>query len=455
MDLVSLQENFDTTTAIGRGVVRIVMVFAQLEREQTSERTADIMKHMAKQGRYIGRTLPLGYDNVDKALVVNEPEAAIVKEVFETYIREGSLLKTAQALNKKGYRMKKWITKAGKERGGGRFSKDSVNRMLRDKHYIGQVVHKGQAYEGQHEGFVDEALFQRVQEILDQNRVTATGARHQHTFLLKGLVRCAACDKAMIPAASTGRHGIIYKYYRCLNDQGEYSEKCPIGSVNAEELENLVVQELKELAKDPRIVEGVVEEACGQSAQEVEEFTVKRRGLLAEANELKEKAGKVVNVLARYGDQGDKTDLLMNDLQDFRTREKALRQEADILEFQIQDAASRVISAETVREHFKLFKRVWDHLTTEEQAELMQLLVRRITYFEGPAVMGRDGKRKKKVYPGKVRVDFWDLDALEPLAALTHESPEGVHRLQGLVRRASGGAPRSGRISNSLLGAGW
>ena len=97
VDLISTQENFDTSTAIGRSVIRIVLIFAQLEREQTSERTIDVMAHRAKQGMFNGGYPRLGYDidYENKCLVPNEDEIPIAKEVFTTYLKLGSLSETA------------------------------------------------------------------------------------------------------------------------------------------------------------------------------------------------------------------------------------------------------------------------------------------------------------------------------------------------------------------------
>jgi len=149
VDLVSLQENFDTSTALGRGVIRIVLVFAQLEREQTSERTMDVFAYRAKQGLFNGGYPRLGYD-IDydnKCLIPNALEIPVAKEAFETYIKLGSLSETAKSLNSKGHRMKSWTSKSVNERGGYKFNKNSLSRILKDPIYIGKIKYKGQIYD--------------------------------------------------------------------------------------------------------------------------------------------------------------------------------------------------------------------------------------------------------------------------------------------------------------------
>lgn len=161
IDLISIQENFDTSTAIGRSVIRIVLIFAQLEREQTSERTIDVMAYRAKQGLFNGGYPRLGYDidYENKSLVPNESEIPIVNEIFATYIRLGSLSETAKELNNKGYRLKSWTTSAGRKRVGEKFQKNNVSRILNDPVYIGKVKYKNNIYDGQHKAIVSDDLF--------------------------------------------------------------------------------------------------------------------------------------------------------------------------------------------------------------------------------------------------------------------------------------------------------
>ncbi len=165
VDLVSLHENFDTTTAIGRAVVRIVMVFAQLEREQTAERPLDVMEHRAREGLWNGGYPPLGYDLKDGKLIVNPEEAKVVKLIFEKYLEFASYTKVAKWLNKHGYKTKEFISRRGKKQGGSKFTDTYIARVLKHPVYIGKIKYKGKLYEGQHTPIIDEETFNLVQEI--------------------------------------------------------------------------------------------------------------------------------------------------------------------------------------------------------------------------------------------------------------------------------------------------
>ena len=162
VDLVSLQENFDSTTAVGRAVLRVVLTFAQLEREQVSERTRDVMAHLARSGRYTGRYVPWGYDISDGKLVVNEDEARLVKMAFETYLRVGSLSETATVLNSMGARTKTRTSASGREIGGKPFTKTVLHRVFHDRVYVGEVKHRGEWFPGEHEGIIEPVVFEAV-----------------------------------------------------------------------------------------------------------------------------------------------------------------------------------------------------------------------------------------------------------------------------------------------------
>lgn len=170
VDLVSLQENFDSTTAVGRAVLRVVLTFAQLEREQVSERTRDVMAHLARQGRYTGRYIPWGYDLMDGRLVVNEAEARLVRMAFETYLRVGSLSGTASVLNGLGATTKARTAASGRAVGGRPFTKTILHRVFHHRVYLGEVKHRGEWFPGEHVGLVDEGVFERVGEQLQASR---------------------------------------------------------------------------------------------------------------------------------------------------------------------------------------------------------------------------------------------------------------------------------------------
>ena len=410
VDLISTQENFDTSTAIGRSVIRIVLIFAQLEREQTSERTIDVMAHRAKQGLFNGGYPRLGYDidYENKCLVPNGNEIPVVNEIFTTYLRLGSLSATAMELNERGYRLKTWTTQAGRTRGGERFQKTNVSRILNDPVYVGKVRYKAGVYEGQHKAIISEELFDAVQSILQANNITKTGYRQlENTFYLKGLVRCGSCRSAMAPSFANSK-GHRYFYYRCNVNNDRSKKQCRIGSVHAGKLEKLVIDELKFLAEDPRIIAGVVENATKEQREMTKELAAKKKVLSDRLTKIDKKARNLLEVLGDSGNKNKSAGYFMKELDELDLQAGQLRNEIEGIEFEANNLENKILSADLIRDSFKVFKEVYDHLTPDEKYDLLHLLVKKVVYYEEPGV-DKDGKRT-----GKIKMDLWELPPIDP-----------------------------------------
>jgi len=203
---------------MGRAVIRIVMVFAQLEREQTSERTLDVLQHRAKEGLWNGGYPPLGYDLNDGHLVVNPKEAEIVRIIFQKYLEVASYHKVAEFLNSKGYKIKEFESRRGKRQGGKDFIDTHIARVLKNPVYIGKLQYNGILYQGKHTPLIDENAFNLVQDIISQNTKRAGSIKHKtkHAFLLDGLVKCKECGSFMTPSWAMSK-GERYFYYECTS----------------------------------------------------------------------------------------------------------------------------------------------------------------------------------------------------------------------------------------------
>ena len=160
---VSVTQSFNTTTSMGRLTLNILLSFAQFEREVIGERIRDKFAASRKKGIWMGGWAPLGYDIKDRKLLVNESEAASVRTLFERFLRVGSMTKLVVALRSEGM-----ITKGGKL-----IDKGYVYRILNNRVYMGEAVHKGTAYPGEHQAIIDRTLWDRVHAILGQVRESA------------------------------------------------------------------------------------------------------------------------------------------------------------------------------------------------------------------------------------------------------------------------------------------
>lgn len=172
------------------------MVFAQLEREETAERTLDVMEHRAREDLWNGGYPPLGYDLKDGKLIVNPEEAKVVKLIFEKYLEFASYTKVTKWLNEHGHRTKEFISRRGKKQGRGDFTDTYIARVLKHPVYIGKIKYKGKLYEGQHTPIIDEETFNLVQEIIKSNYKRTTSVKRQikHNFKVWSLWRFYDAD---------------------------------------------------------------------------------------------------------------------------------------------------------------------------------------------------------------------------------------------------------------------
>ncbi|MDP2623640.1 MAG: recombinase family protein, partial [Actinomycetota bacterium] len=190
-----------TATSMGRLTLNMLLSFAQFEREMVSDRTRDKMHAARRRGKWTGGMPPLGYDVAPEGgrLVVNKEEAEQVRAIFGLYAENPSLVTVSQELNRRGWRRKSWTTNEGRQREGKPWDAANLRRVLKDAIYIGKAKLGGEVFPGEHDGIVPKALFQRVQDLLRENRRTGgSAARNKHGALLRGLLRCTPCDAAMV-----------------------------------------------------------------------------------------------------------------------------------------------------------------------------------------------------------------------------------------------------------------
>jgi site-specific DNA recombinase len=246
---VSVTQAFNTNTSMGRLTLNILLSFAQFEREIISERTKDKMGAARKKGRWVGGIPILGYDldRINHKLVINPKETEIVREIFNTYIKEKSLLRTAVILNEKGYRRKTYIPPKGKTMGGQKFQTTTVQYIVKNITYTGKINYAGVIYPGLHEPIISEELFQKAQEILANNRVRGEKTKvSKNMALLSNILRCKACDKVMFHTY-TMRGKYKYRYYVCQSVQKQGSNSCPTRSVNAQAIEDAAIDCLRKM----------------------------------------------------------------------------------------------------------------------------------------------------------------------------------------------------------------
>jgi site-specific DNA recombinase len=242
---VSVTQAFNTTTSMGRLTLNILLSFAQFEREVIGERIRDKFAASRKRGMWMGGYVPLGYAVKERKLLINEPEAAIVRMIFERFVEVGSATTVARALAAEGVRT----------RNGRLIDKGFLYKLLNNRVYVGDAMHKGTAYRGEHDAIITQAMWDKVHAILRESpRKRASYTRAQTPALLKGLL-FGPTGCAMTPT-HTRKGDKLYRYYISQSVLKRGADACQVGRVPAAEIEGAVVCQLRGLLRSPEIVVG-------------------------------------------------------------------------------------------------------------------------------------------------------------------------------------------------------
>lgn len=170
VSFVSVTQQFNTTSSMGRLTLNVLLSFAQFEREVTGERIRDKIAASKRKGMWMGGTVPLGYDLESRKLVPNTKEAALVCKIFSLYLELGCVSRLAARLQRENITSKIWITKAGNRLGGKAFARGALYDLLQNRLYMGEIRHREQWYAGEHQGIVPRELWDKVQARISGNR---------------------------------------------------------------------------------------------------------------------------------------------------------------------------------------------------------------------------------------------------------------------------------------------
>jgi site-specific DNA recombinase len=383
--LVSVTESINTSTPHGRMMVNVLLSFAQYERELGSERTRDKIHAARQHGKWTGGMPVLGYDSVkvgnSTTLAVNEVEAAQVRSIFALYSEERSLIAVVEELNRRGWRMKSWMTRKGKHRQGSPWNKRSLHPLLRNPLYAGLQRLGDRTFPGDHPAIVPKDTWNAVQRILDGNRLSA-GADHRNSTgaLLRGLLWCGACGRQMTHTWTRGRHGNgkAYRFYRCGKAVKQGASACPTRSVPAAKIEDVVVAQVARIGADPELRRQTFQSALAQVAAD-------RRGLKAEARRLERDLAAarteldgLVRALATA--EGSAATALQEAVAAAQERVAGLQ--ARVAEVREREAAlaCQVIDEADLGRALEEFTGLWEVLATPERERVIRLVLERVTY---------------------------------------------------------------------------
>ena len=308
---VSVTQQFNTTTSMGRLTLNMLLSFAQFEREVTGERIRDKIAASKRKGMWMGGTVPLGYDVQDRKLVVMEPEADTVRHVFRSYLALGSVRPLQEQLAREGVCSKARPQAAMEKMPGGRpLARGALYTLLQNRLYRGESAHKDAIHRGEHQAIVDHALWDAVQARLAENQVDRSLGQHAaNPSLLMGLLHDEGGHR-LVPthAVKAGRR---YRYYVSQPLIIEGRAAAPTGRrIPAGDIERIVAERVRQfLASQPGVFEAL-RPAVPQAAQQ--------RRMLDRAAELArtwpelaaaEQRGILRALLARIEVHADRVDL--------------------------------------------------------------------------------------------------------------------------------------------------
>jgi len=244
VSFVSVTQQFNTTTSMGRLTLNVLLSFAQFEREVTSERIRDKIGASKRKGLWVGGVVPLGYQAKDRKITLVADEAKTVRHIFRRYLDLGSLNLLLTDLRRTGIKTKLRPLSNGRTIGGIPFTRGSLAALLRNRFYIGEVRYKGEVFPGEQPAILDRALFEAVQTKLDQQRTNHAKTRQQSQSLLMGRIFDDRGNR-MTPSHAV-KNGVRYRYYiSSVLIQGQPDKAAKLNRVPATEIEKLILSAIR------------------------------------------------------------------------------------------------------------------------------------------------------------------------------------------------------------------
>ena len=384
ISFISISQNLDTSTPMGRFSFYILGLVAELEREMTAERVAEDMKGRARRGKWNGGVVPFGFKFCpeSKSLTVDPQEAQVIKTIFGQYQKHKSFRNVVHFLNSTGI----------KTRGGGFWASTSIRRILQNPIYSGDLVYNKRRSAGktskarparEHvvaEGVVDALIpkdrFIEVQEIIaDQRKIPASSKSSQ--YLLTGLLECEHCRTRMYGYSQRheGNDGKIYQYYRCNGHISKGSAFCSGNTIDAKFVEGAVLEELKNLSVNPEMLQDRAVEFKMRFDQEVKPLLDQQKILQQSLDRMEKKEQRLLELYE---------DGLINK-GEFAKRKESLIAEKKLLKREVEEVDQKVYSNDLANfdlqsslSSIRNLAEVFEELDLQERKELLRTVVSKI-----------------------------------------------------------------------------
>ncbi len=391
VDFICLKEDFDTTTAQGKCFLTIMGALNEFEREQTSERTRANMLARAERGLWNGGQL-LGYDlNTEKKgyIIPNEKEKIIVNSCFDTYLECGSILKTCEIINPKGYHTKEYATRVGTFHSGKKFSYTPMLKLLTNLSYIGKreinkkLMHKPQdaiqedrrykIVDAVWEPIIDKEKFYKAQRLLKENcQHKYNGAKPtKHFYLLNGgVLHCHKCGSAMEGRSCYGNRGKkLYYYYCCTNKNCKF--KLP-----ETEIENVIKEAMRVIAARDNILDKIVDITNARLKQELPRLSEQRQRLHKELESLN---GKASYIMEKYIGVKEGEEFVKEGLAKLSQEKRNIQNEIETSEIFVNDIERESVNKDFISQILGSFDEIYrDDIKPYQKKELLYGTLARI-----------------------------------------------------------------------------
>lgn len=360
VSFVSITQSFNTSTAMGKLVLNILLSFAEFERAIIAERVRDKIAASKRKGKFMGGTPILGYDiNADNhKLVVSPDEARIVRNIFKRFAEVGSGLTVAKELNAKGVTTKSWTTRDGKFRPGKPWDGPAIYRIIANPTYIGKTKHKDKIYPGEHEAIVTQVLWDKAHILIQHDGRVGSRISEKVPALLKGIIRCGHCHHSMYPTYTT-RKGKTYRYYLCVKASKNGYDSCPIKTVAAGEIEDAVIGQLRAIFRSPEMIAQTCIAAKHLQTEEIQRLQTEKAYLETRL------AGMNMNSNDNHSSRR------ADEIEQVHQQLETITRELDYLQ-------SNTVTQNDVIESLTKLDPVWEELFPLEQRRIVRLLVEKV-----------------------------------------------------------------------------
>jgi len=253
VSFVSVTQQFNTTTSMGRLTLNVLLSFAQFEREVTGERIRDKIAASKRKGMWMGGTVPLGYDLKQRKLIVNQEEAKVVCNLYRLYLELRCVSKLKIHLDQQGTKSKLRISASGNRSGETSYSRGALYDILQNSIYLGEIQHRGQSYPGEHRAIVPGELWEQVQaQLKSDHQGRREGLKANSSSLLAGLLQDSAGNR--FTPSHTLKSGKRYRYYVCNTTIEGDGSSSKAARLPAHDVERQVVLRLRSFLQSTREV---------------------------------------------------------------------------------------------------------------------------------------------------------------------------------------------------------